>query len=59
LSYLPSPPLALDACLPVGRGEGRGEGEQISVGFTHVSTQSIGKIKSPLDSLNLKKGDDK
>jgi len=27
--------------------------------YTHVSTQSIGKIKSPLDSLNLKKGGDK
>jgi hypothetical protein len=24
----------------------------------HVSTKSIGKIKSPLDSLNLKKGGD-
>jgi site-specific recombinase XerD len=27
--------------------------------YTHVSTQSIGKIKSPLDSLNLKEGGDK
>jgi hypothetical protein len=24
----------------------------------HVSTKSIGKIKSPLDTLNLKKGDE-
>ncbi len=24
--------------------------------YTHVSTQSLGKIKSPLDGLNLKKG---
>jgi site-specific recombinase XerD len=27
--------------------------------YTHVSTQSIGKIRSPLDSLNLKEGGDK
>ena len=27
--------------------------------YTHVSTQNIGKIKSPLDSLDLKKGGDK
>jgi site-specific recombinase XerD len=26
--------------------------------YTHVSTKSIGKIKSPLDTLNLKKGGD-
>jgi len=26
--------------------------------YTHVSTQSIGKIKSPLGSSNLKKGGD-
>ena len=25
--------------------------------YTHVSTKSLGKIRSPLDSLNLKKGD--
>jgi len=24
--------------------------------YTHVSTKSLGKIQSPLDSLNLKKG---
>jgi site-specific recombinase XerD len=24
--------------------------------YTHVSTKSIGKIKSPLDSLNLNEG---
>ncbi|MDI6802032.1 MAG: hypothetical protein QMD01_08305 [Thermodesulfovibrionales bacterium] len=24
--------------------------------YTHVSTKSLGKIKSPLDTLNLKKG---
>ncbi len=24
--------------------------------YTHVSTKSLGKIKSPLDSLDLKKG---
>jgi hypothetical protein len=24
--------------------------------YTHVSTKSIGKIKSPLDTLNLRKG---
>jgi site-specific recombinase XerD len=27
--------------------------------YTHVSTKNIGKIKSPLDSLNLKEGGDK
>lgn len=27
--------------------------------YTHVSTQSIGLIKSPLDTLKLKKGGDK
>jgi len=27
--------------------------------YTHVSSKSIGKIKSPLDSLNLKKGEEK
>ncbi|MBM4141820.1 MAG: integrase [Nitrospira sp.] len=27
--------------------------------YTHVSTKSIGKIKSPLDTLNLKEGGDK
>jgi len=27
--------------------------------YTHVSTQGKGKIKSPLDSLNLKEGGDK
>ncbi len=27
--------------------------------YTHVSTKSIGKIKSPLDAINLKEGDDK
>lgn len=27
--------------------------------YTPVSTKSIGKIKSPLDTLNLKEGDDK
>jgi hypothetical protein len=27
--------------------------------YTHVSTQSIGKIRSPLDSLNFKEGSDK
>jgi len=27
--------------------------------YTHVSTQSIGKIRSPLDNLNLKEGGDK
>ncbi len=27
--------------------------------YTHVSTKSIGKIKSPLDSLNLEKGGSK
>ena len=26
--------------------------------YTHVSTKSIGKIKSPLDNLNLKEGGD-
>ncbi len=26
--------------------------------YTHVSTKSIGKIKSPLDNLNLKRGGD-
>jgi integrase/recombinase XerD len=26
--------------------------------YTHVSTKSIGKIKSPLDTLTLKKGGD-
>jgi len=27
--------------------------------YTHVSTKGIGKIKGPLDSLNLKEGSDK
>ncbi len=27
--------------------------------YTHVSTKDIGRIKSPLDSLNLSKGVDK
>jgi hypothetical protein len=27
--------------------------------YTHVSTQNIGKKRSPLDSLNLKERDDK
>ena len=26
--------------------------------YTHVSTKSIGKIKSPLDNLNLNRGGD-
>jgi site-specific recombinase XerD len=26
--------------------------------YTHVSTKNIGKIKSPLDNLNLKRGGD-
>ncbi|MGA2317390.1 MAG: hypothetical protein ABSG71_13545 [Thermodesulfobacteriota bacterium] len=27
-------------------------------GYTHVSAKSIGKIKSPLDNLNLNRGGD-
>jgi hypothetical protein len=51
-------------------GEGKGGVKKLELGlspkfnassktieiYTHVSTKSIGKIKSPLDTLNLKKG---
>jgi len=44
-------------------GEGRGEGypkdSQTTEVYTRVSTPSIGKIKSSLDSLKLEEGGDK
>jgi hypothetical protein len=46
----------LDAYLQAGRGEGRGEGEEISTGYTHVSNKDLMRIKNPLDQILQKEG---
>lgn len=50
--------------LPIDGG-GRGRGEEVRIGtvpevcfYTHVSMKSLGKIMSPLDTLELAKGGD-
>jgi hypothetical protein len=58
--------LSLDACLPVGRGEGwvadapqplwrrRGEGEETSMGYTHAINEDLMKIENSLDQIMQK-----
>jgi hypothetical protein len=45
------------AC-PVGGGPKFNASSKTTEIYTHVSMKSIGKIKSPLDSLNLKEWGD-